>query len=137
MINENFLSNESHEFFEKLLIKIILYELDWHSILQYLLCLINNEDKHRDIQLITDLSQLICIFFPTNNIDQSIICHSNENIKLEQFFQLLLSFFNQISLMNLTTKFYKPPLSSENKIDNINFLIQKTIRNLKLNLLTK
>jgi hypothetical protein len=137
MINENFLSNESHEFFEKLLIKIILYELDWRSILQYLLCLINNEDKHRDIQLITDLSQLICIFFPTNNVDQSFVCHSNENIKLKQFFQLLLSFLNQISLMNLTTKCYKPPLSSENKIDNINFLIQKTIRNLKLNLLTK
>ena len=140
MINENFLSNESHNFFQKLLIKIILYELDWHSILQYFLYLINNEDKHRDIQLISDLSQLILTFFPINNIDQSFVYHSNEKIQLTQFFQLLLSFLNQISVLNFTTsntKFYKPSLSSENDIDNINFLIQKTIRHMKMNLLTE
>jgi hypothetical protein len=137
MINENFLSNESHNFFEKLLIKIILYELDWQLVLQNFLYLINNEDKHRDIQLISDLSQLIFLFFHINNIDQSFVYHSNETIKLNEFFQLLLSFLNQISEMTSNKKFYTPSLSSENDIDNINFLMQKIIRHMKMKLLEK
>jgi len=103
MFNENFLSNESHDFFEKLLIKTILYELDWHLVLQYLLYLINNEDKHRDIKLI-------------------------------EFFQIILSFFNQ-NIEILNTKIYIPSLSSENDIDNMKFLIQKIIRHMKIELL--
>jgi hypothetical protein len=137
MLNENFLSNESYDFFKKLLIKTILYELDWHLVLEYFLYLINNEDKYRDIQLISNLSQLI---FPVNNIDQSFIYHSNEHMKLIQFFQVILSFFNQIFIRNFeisNTKLYIPSLSYENDIDNMNFLIKKTIRHMKIELLKK
>lgn len=111
-------------FFEKLLIKTILYEHDWHSILQYLIHLINNEDKYRDVHMIFDLSQLI-----SNNIDQSFVYHSNETINLSEFFQLLLSFLNQISVIKTSnTKLYTPSLSSENSLNNMNYLIQKTLR---------
>jgi len=134
MINENFLSNESHDFFEQLLIKTILYELDWHLVLQYLLYLINNEDKNYNIQLISNLFQLILPFFHRNNIEQTFVYHANEPIRLTEFFQLLLSFLN-LNLPTSKTKFYTPSLSSENDIDNMNFLIQKIIRHIKMTLL--
>jgi hypothetical protein len=134
MNNENFLSNESHDFFEKLLIKTILYELDWHSVLQYLLYLINNEDKNYNIQLISNLFQLILPFFHRNTIEQTFVYHANETIRLTEFFQLLLSFLN-LNFVTSNTKFYKPSLSSENDIDNMKFLIQKIIRHIKMTLL--
>lgn len=134
MNNENFLSNESHNFFEKLLIKTILYELDWHSVLQYLLYLINNEDKNYNIQLISNLFQLILPFFHRNTIEQTFVYHANETIRLTEFFQLLLSFLN-LNFVTSNTKFYKPSLSSENDIDNMKFLIQKIIRHIKMTLL--
>jgi len=134
MLNENFLSNESYDFFEKLLIKTILYELDWHSVLQYLLYLINNEDKNYNIQLISNLFQLILPFFHRNNIEQTFVYHANETNRLTEFFQLLLSFLN-LNLPTSTTKFYTPSLSSENDVDNMNFLIQKIIRHIKMTLL--
>ena len=99
MINKNFLSNKSRYFFNKLFIKTIIYELDWDLVLQYFLYFINNEDKYRDIPLISNLSQLLLpSFCEKNNIDQS----SNEKIQFIEFFQLLLSFLNQIPIINLT-----------------------------------
>ncbi len=111
MCNENFLSKKKQKFFHKLLIKTILDELDWHSVLQYFFYLINNmEDQYCDIQFILS---------------------SNEYVKFEEFFELLLSFLHQISRNNFT-KSYIPTLSSENEIDNMNFLIEKILRQMKM-----
>jgi hypothetical protein len=111
MCNENFLSKKRQKFFHKLLIKTILDELDWHSVLRYFFYLINNmEDQYCDIQFISS---------------------SNEYIKFEQFFELLLSFLHQIFRNNFT-KSYIPSLSSENEIDNMNFLIEKILRQIKM-----
>jgi hypothetical protein len=131
MKNENLLSDESSYFFEKLLIKIIVDKLDWQLVIQYFLYLIKNEDGHDDIRLINNLSKLLVSFVDRSNIDQSFSCYSNEKRKLAQFFELLLSFLNQTSSVNLTklkTNVYTPPLSSENEISNINYLIKKTIQ---------
>ncbi|CAF1102576.1 unnamed protein product [Rotaria sordida] len=131
MINEQFLSNELRYFFKTLLIKTIIYELDWHLVIQYLIYLINNEDKHRDIQLISDLFQLLLSFYDINSNEQSFEYSSDEKIQLIQVFQLILLFLNQTSIKNLITlktKFYIPSLSFENEIDNINFLIYRTIQ---------
>ncbi|CAF3783379.1 unnamed protein product [Rotaria sp. Silwood1] len=140
MINEYFLSDELRYFIKTLLIKTIMYELDWHIVIQYLIYLINNEDKHRDIKLISDLFQLLLSVFDINSNEQSMEYFSNEKNQLIQVFQLILSFLNQISTINLDkskTKFYIPSLSFENEIDNINFLIYRTIRYMIINLLNK
>jgi hypothetical protein len=132
MLNKNFLSNQSCDFFDKIFIKTILYELDWKSVLEYLIYFINNEDKYHDIQFISNLSQLLLSVFHINNIEQS----SNDKIQLVEFFQLLLSFLNQTSIRKLSiskTKFYTPPLSFENEIDNLSFLIHKILRHMKIN----
>ncbi|CAF3147290.1 unnamed protein product [Rotaria sp. Silwood2] len=120
MRNEHFLSNELRYFFKTLLIKTIIYELDWHLVFQYLIYLINNEDKYRDIQLISDLFQLLLPFIDINSNEQSFEYSSDEKIQLIQVFQLILSFFDQTSTINfVTTKFYVPSLSFENEIDNM------------------
>ncbi|CAF1173732.1 unnamed protein product [Rotaria sp. Silwood1] len=140
MINEYFLSDELRYFIKTLLIKTIMYELDWHIVIQYLIYLINNEDKHRDIKLISDLFQLLLSVIDINSNEQSMEYFSNEKNQLIQVFQLILSFLNQISTINLDkskTKFYIPSLSFENEIDNINFLIYRTIRYMIINLLNK
>jgi hypothetical protein len=119
--------NEKRDFFDKLLIQIIIYELDWNRVIQNLVYLINNEDRYRDIPLLSNLSQLIRSVFDIN--------YTNEKNKLVQFFQLLCSFLNQTLERNLSAEYYTPSLSSENEIDNMKFLINKTIQHINMNLL--
>ncbi|CAF1165011.1 unnamed protein product [Adineta steineri] len=68
------------------------------------------DDEDHNIELISNLSHLLSLVSDQNNE------------------KILQTFLKQTS----TTNLYKPPLSIDNDIDNMNFLIEKILQNIKI-----